>query len=121
MYVCHTEIAPRYALAEMTGPKQPTPKTGRNNPTTIKVETTHPIIGQRDPAARAQIRNNLDLVCANNLVIDINAMVYSADFPKKVNFCVKVQTSKIAISRKPVFRVSDQVRHKRGCTSIEDG
>ena len=25
------------------------------------------------------------------------------------------------VVRKPVFRVSDQVRHKLGCTAIEDG
>ena len=35
-------------------------------------------------------------------------------------FVVPSQNSMSRIARKPVFDVSDQVRHKLGCTSTED-
>ena len=34
---------------------------------------------------------------------------------------VKVTSDPCLVVRKPVFRVSDQVRHKPGCTATEDG
>ena len=49
------------------------------------------------------------------------------------HFCVHISIDKIYLEvdddvfemslvlRKPVFRVSDQVRHKPGCTAIKDG
>ena len=35
--------------------------------------------------------------------------------------CDEFQVDMSLVVRKPVFRVFDQVRHKPGCTIIEDG
>ena len=43
---------------------------------------------------------------------------------RRINTLVKIGLSYLHMSlvvRKPVFGVSDQVRHKPGCTSTEDG
>ena len=67
-------------------------------------------------ACTFRVNSNLLLTVACEFQFFTNHINYTRC--QKFKHCLNVMS---LVVRKPVFRVSDQVRHKPGCTAIEDG